>query len=296
LLVREKPDIIFIHNCQFIDIYKVVKYTKRHLSTRIYVDNHADYVNSGSSWVSRNILHKIIWRKCAQLILPYTSKFYGVLPVRCDFLNNVYKIPKCKIELLVMGVDDESIQFDKRQTIREKIRSELNISNDDFVLVTGGKIDKRKNIHLLMEAMKSFSGKNIKLIVFGDVIPSMKDEFMLLSDNPDIISIGWLPSAKVPEYLIASDLAVFPGTHSVLWEQSVGCGIPSIFKHWDGMTHLDLGGNCIFLYNDSIDEIKKSILNIINDKQLYSQMKKSSLEKGLKAFSYSEIARRSIEF
>ena len=76
-LVKEKPDLIFIHGCQFCDIREVVKYIKNNRSIQVFVDNHADFSNSATNWLSKNILHKIIWRYCASIIEPYTKMFYG---------------------------------------------------------------------------------------------------------------------------------------------------------------------------------------------------------------------------
>jgi hypothetical protein len=73
------PDLLFIHDVQFLDIYTIVKYLKKHNKVRVYVDNHADFSNSAKNWLSKNVLHKIIWKKCAHKILPYVTKFYGVL-------------------------------------------------------------------------------------------------------------------------------------------------------------------------------------------------------------------------
>ena len=45
---KVKPEIIFVHNLQFFDISKIVKYAKKH-SVKIYADNHADFSNSARS-------------------------------------------------------------------------------------------------------------------------------------------------------------------------------------------------------------------------------------------------------
>ena len=103
----EKPDILFIHGVSFCDVKTVVRYIRSHSDVRVYVDNHSDFSNSGTNWLSRNVLHKIIWKHNAQMLLPYTEKFYGVLPARVDWLVDMYGLPKEKCELLVMGVDDE---------------------------------------------------------------------------------------------------------------------------------------------------------------------------------------------
>lgn len=292
---KSKPDIIFVHGCQFLDIKQVVKYVKLNPNVKIFVDNHADFSNSAKNFLSKNILHKIIWRRCARLIEPYTTKFYGVLPARVDFLKDMYNIPEEKVDLLVMGADDEKVEEAKSIGIRDKTRKKYDINRDDFLIITGGKIDKNKSqILLLMEAVNNIKNKNVKLLIIGSVIDEYKDEFnSLLGEN--ISYIGWVESSDIYKYFESSDLVVFPGLHSVLWEQAVGQGIPCVFKYIEGFTHVDLGGNCKFVYNDSPTELKAIINNIINDKELYKYMKNIAMSKGMNAFSYKKIAKKSIE-
>ena len=58
-LEAENPDIMFIHGCQFLDMSAVVKYLKKHPGIRVFVDNHADFNNSATNFLSKNILHKM---------------------------------------------------------------------------------------------------------------------------------------------------------------------------------------------------------------------------------------------
>jgi glycosyltransferase involved in cell wall biosynthesis len=293
---REKPDLIFIHGCQFWDIKQVVKYRKRHQNVKIFIDNHSDFNNSANYWISKKILHEIIWRYCAKLIEPFADKFYGVTPLRCDFLKKVYKISAGNIELLVLGADDEKINFKNKEQIRQNIRKKNNISENDFVIVTGGKIDPEKNIHLLLQAVIELGNDNIKLILFGTSNQQMRPIINDLSKSSCIRNIGWIDSDQTYDYFLASDLAVFPGTHSVLWEQSVGTGIPGVFKYWEGMDHVDLGGNCKFIYEVNISEIKRVLKEIISNQSEYQKMKRVAVEEGIKKFSYKEISRKAIQF
>jgi glycosyltransferase involved in cell wall biosynthesis len=294
-IADEKPDIIFIHGCQFWDIRKVVKYLKKHPSVKVYVDNHADYTNSASNWLSRNILHKVIWRYCAHLIEPFTTKFYGVLPARVEFLKNIYKLPEEKVDLLVMGADDEKVVEAKNEIIRNTIRNKYNIKPNDFLIITGGKIDDaKKQTLLLMKAVKKIDREDIKLIVFGSVTEELKDELFNLCDNSKIQYIGWIQAKDSYNYFSAADLVVFPGRHSVFWEQVAGLGIPMVVKYWDATNHIDLGGNCRFLYKNSVEEITEVIYDLLNNPHIYKEMKKISSEKGIMVFSYLQIAKRSI--
>jgi glycosyltransferase involved in cell wall biosynthesis len=295
LLEKEKPDLIFIHCFSFMDIGKIIKYAKKNKSVKIYADCHTDYINSAQTWISLNIFHKLIWRYYAKRLSPYVTKFYGTTPLRCDFLRDVYGIFPEKIELLVMGVDDEFLKNIDRDRIRANFVKEFKFKESDFVIVTGGKIDDRKNIHLLMQAVNNINKENVKLVVFGTVAPEIQIFFDNLLASQSIIYSGWQNSDKILDYFIFADLIVFPGTHSVLWEQAVGVGVPCVFKHWEGITHVNVGGNCEFLFEDKVEEIESVLLSIINNKDRYLLMKKNAVEKGLRDFSYSDIADRAIK-
>lgn len=293
----ECPDILFIHGCQFIDISVIVKYVRLHKNVKVYVDNHADFSNSASNWLSRNILHKVIWKYHAHKIEPYVTKFFGVLPARVEFLKKIYKLPQEKVELLVMGADDEKVEKAKDPLIRKEIRERLNIKPDDFLIMTGGKIDEAKRqTLLLMQAIQQIKNEKVKLIVFGSVVNELKDEVYKLTQNDKIQYIGWIKPEDSYYYFGASDLVVFPGRHSVFWEQVAGIGIPMVVKYWSGTTHIDLGGNCKFLYKDSVDEIKTVIEKIFNDINEYIQMKTIAETRGMSIFSYKNIAKLSIKY
>lgn len=294
LLENEKPDLIFLHDFSFFDIRKVIKYVASNKNVKLYADCHTDYINSARTWISRIIFHKIVWRYYAKKMSPLVSKFYGTTPLRCDFLREAYAIDSKKIELLVLGIDDKEMVKKNRKNVRVKYINKLKVSETDFIIVTGGKIDDQKNIHLLMQAVNNINRENIKLVVFGTVSPDMNTLFHDLLVSSSIHYVGWQDPDKILDYFILADLIVFPGTHSVLWEQAVGAGVPCLFKYWKGMTHVDVGGNCEFLYEDKVEEIELKLLSIIDNLERYVLMKKNAIEKGPHEFSYSFIAKKAI--
>lgn len=290
---KANPDILFIHGCQFMDMDIVVKYVKEYPDVKVYVDNHADFSNSGTNWFSKNFLHKILWRHTAHIIEPYTTKFYGVLPARVDWLVNMYKLPKEKCELLVMGADDDKVKEASNPEIRKNIREKYGIASDDFVIMTGGKIDPWKTqTLLLMEAVAKINNPKVKLVVFGSVTPDLKEQVAAHCVENKVLYIGWVQSSESYKYFAAADLAVFPGRHSVFWEQVAGMGIPMVCKYWDGTTHVDAGGNVKFLRNDSADEIYDVLMSILDGE--YEHMHEIANGVAKKKFSYKEIAVRAI--
>ena len=290
-LEKSKPDLLFIHGCQSCEMKVIADYLKSHPEVWVLADNHADYQNSARNFLSKNILHGLLWKHCAKTIEPYTEKFYGVLPARVDFLKKAYGSPAGTCEIRVLGVDDDEAQKALAPGVRKNRREEYGVSDDDFVIVTGGKIDSNKpQVISLMKAVNSLAGGKIKLIVFGSVTDELKRSFEKnLGDS--VKYIGWRRSEDIYTDFAAADLVAFPGLHSVLWEQAVGMGKPCAFKRIKGFEHVDLGGNCVFFENDSEQEyirvIKYAQENI-------GTLKNEAEKKGMKTFSYKEIAKRAI--
>lgn len=296
LLNNIKPNLIFIHNLQFRDIKLINSYKKAHKNTRILADSHTDFSNSARNWLSKYILYKFYWKKYATIANHCVEKFYGVLPARVDFLRNIYKLPANKCELLVMGADDEEVKNASKKERLEETRRKFGYTTDDFVIVTGGKIDIwKKQTLLLMQAIKKINNDKLKLLIFGPVSDNIKNEFNSLVDAKQIIHIDWANSTQSYEYFAIANLVVFPGRHSVYWEQAAGQGKPLICKYWEGTTHIDLGGNVIFLMEDSVEEMVCQIKKVINDKEKFKLMEKIAFEKGMQTFSYKKISAKSIK-
>lgn len=288
------PDIIFCHGGQFVALKEVIRYCKKNPKVKLFIDQHGDYYNSPVKSIRQRLGHYWIYGHLMRKASRYTEKFWGVTPWRCRYLEDVYGLPKEKIGLLVMGGDDDKILFDKQNVIGKNIREQYSVLEDDFLIVTGGKIDRTKNIHLLIRALKEINKVSVKLIVFGQPSSDFEEEFLKeVHHNQQVCYIGWLPSDKVYDYFLASDLCVFPGTHSVLWEQACACGLPGIYKSWEGMHHVDVDGSALFLHADTVDEIKTKLMDLLDHPERYKSMKKAA-EKGKTIFSYREIAKRAI--
>ena len=289
-LSEEKPDVIFAHCLSFADTTVLVKYLKKHPHVRVYGDSHTDFVNSARNSLSLNVLHKIIWRYYAKRLEPYLIKCYGVTPMRCRFLEEVYKINSDIIEFLPMGVDDEAIPTDRAQ-VRKSVRKELGIPDDAFLIMTGGKIDERKNTHVLLEALKRIGNPNLHLVICGVLTPEMEYLKELFDDH--IHYLGWCNAQRVMNCMLAADWACFPGTHSTLWEQAVGVGIPVVLKRWNEMTHLNVNGNCLFVKGEDVGELCQVLMEML-DKDFYASMLHLAKDASVN-FLYSDIARKAID-
>jgi glycosyltransferase involved in cell wall biosynthesis len=254
------------------------------------MDCHADYYNTDYNKSLKNkLIHKIIsfrTRKNNQFV----EKFWGTTPWRMDFLRDVYKVDNHKIDLLIMGGDETYIVGKKTKNIRKYIREKYGIPQDAFLVITGGRLDKRKQQHILMDAVKDMNKDKVWLLAFGTPTDEMKEKYAEYAMVENIVMPGWISGSGSYDLFLASDLAVFPGTHSVLWEQAVACGIPGIFKYWKGMTHVKLNENAILLKEVNVETIKNAIQSSITRYEIM----KTDADKIARLFYLDELAKKSI--
>lgn len=297
-LARFRPEVIFLHDLQFLGIFAILRHSRKH-NVRLYVDTHTDEVNSGRSLASKWILHRIVYRLCARAADKVAVKFWATLPLRATFLSRNYGIPPQRISLLPFGADDGRIGAQDRAVVRRSMRRSHGIDDEEFVFVFGGKIDARKNAIRLLRAFATLRKKapelRVRLIVFGMPVPAMEAEFRASIIQEGVTHIEWIAAQSLYQVFWAADFAIFPGTHSVLWEEAAGLGLPLAVKRWEGITHLDCGGNCLLLERSDEAELVEVMERIATDRGLYSTMTEVAMGKAAREFSYSAIAARSID-
>ena len=295
LLEQLKPDFVFYHGLVSSTIFQVTKFKRLVNPSLIIVqDNHLDYnIGFGSNTSLKQKIIILKHRFVYALNDKYISKVYGVTPWRRDYAIDVFGVPRDKADVLIMGADDEKVNLQHRKEIRARIRKQYDINDNDFLIVTGGKIDKKKKIDKLMNAVANDS--NVKLLVFGIVLDDVKKEFdALIRRNKNIIYIGWIDSEKVYDYFFAADLVFFPGQHSVLWEQACASKVPCVFEKWDGMNHVNNGGNSDFVSPISVETIKSKIEELRFTPK-YFEMKAVAESDKTDIYLYSKIAEKSLE-
>lgn len=292
LLERECPDLIFYHGLVSATIFQVCKYKKNvNPECTIVQDNHLDYNIGFNPHSFKGMVLKVIYSTIFAMTKKHISKVYGVTPWRAQYEQEAFGVPAHMTDVLIMGADDEKIDFAHRNELRQNIRTKYGIADNEFLIITGAKIDARKKIHLLMEAVNQLDG--VKLVVFGNLLDDIKEEFKKqLSDK--VQWAGFISSDEAYSYFFAADLVIFPGQHSVLWEQACACKVPCVFARWDGMEHVNNGGNAAFLDDVSMEGIRRCIVDLMWT-DAYYEMKAVAESDKTDIYLYSNIAKKSLE-
>ena len=297
LICEIQPDMIMVHGLVSVITNQVVRYIKNNNpQCKLIGDNHLDDIITSLNKSKKAKFIGFLYRIMNYRWIKYYDKIYGVTPWRTEYAHSVFGIPYSKLDTLVMGADTEKINFSQQGIIKQKIRNLYGIDLNNFVFISGGKLENNKKIIESMNAFKKIQNINLKFIIFGSVSNEIKDDFnkLLASDNR-FKYIGFIDSEKVYDLFLASDCGVFPGRHSVLWEQAVGSGLPCIFKKYVSDGYVNVGGNCILLDNSTEEEIYDAMFKVCHNDNYFINMKNVAQTKGIKEFSYYEIARKSLQ-
>lgn len=163
-------------------------------------------------------------------------KYYGADPSKCFVVES--------------GVNT-SIFTSVGQEEFEKTRRDLNLDRLDKVILNLGAMVERKNIHLLIEALK-FLPINYKLLLVGpgdlEYLKRITDQIRVDHLSSRIVRAGYTPYPQSPISFQAADLFVLPSSFEGFPKvvvQSLSCGVPALvsgFKAKDdikGLYYLD---------------------------------------------------------
>ena len=306
----EKPDMIYSHETIFM-LSDCVKYKKNHPNCRFIMDCHSDYSNSARNWLSLQILNKTIRRFLIVKALKYIDTIYPITPSTAIFTNEVYGIPYKKMRLLPLGVDFDLSQKIITEQKGKLVRNELKIPYNSLVIFTGGKLDPVKQTDVLIKAFLKLNNPELHLIIVGKVQEQCKEYKTIIEEltksNKNIHHIGWIESRKVYDYMAASDIAVFPASQSVLWQQAIGMGLPLIIGKvckYDGkiftinVDYLNVNNNIIIINTieekEMINELIKSMQKIIDDPTRLQQMKEGAIKTAEDFLCYDKIVKETI--
>ena len=270
IVEEEKPDLLYIHDIMP-NMFEMLEYKNKNKHVKMIMDYHADYSNSANGWISLNILHKQIRKKVyLDPIKKHIERFYPIIPGSLKFLNEVYNISPSEMEILPLGADIDLVTEIRNSNIRDTLRLKHNIKPTDKVIITGGKFNPARQTEIIIEAFKELNDDNLHLLIIGDADnknQEYKNKLLNLSKNiKNIVFLGWLNNRGVYEYFASSDLAVFPASQSIIWQQAIASGLPLIVGN--------VGEQSLEYLNEfnAIIEFSKSNINTKNFKKAIEQI------------------------
>ena len=303
LLDSEAPDLIFVHDIM-LNFPDCVRYLQRHPRARMIMDYHADYSNSGKNAVSRKILHGVLRKWFLDRARPYLSRIFPIVPASATFLREIYKVPSSEMELLPLGADLEAAAAARRSGARQTLRASLGIRDEDIVIFTGGKLAPAKKTELLLAAAAQLAHFPIHVVVVGQTSAEHAtygaELARLAAADPRVHMVGWQNQDDLNRYLATADLAVFPASQSILWQQAIAMGLPLIVGdsgHQD-ISYLNLQNNIIILRTADIaaDSLTQAMTSVIGDSGRMRAMSDGALQVAREHLDWDRLLQRTLRF
>lgn len=296
VLYQIKPDLIMVHGltARYNNAY-ILKYIKKvNPSCILVTDSHNCEINANDH-LAKTFKEKLIVRftnAMRKSLYPYCKRIFGITPACVNYAINQFKAPPDKTALLPLGYDPRIIEWERRQELRAEFRQKYGFNQDDILVIHGGKIIQRRKTPETIEAVMKLEDPRVKLVIFGGMDEEMKPQVEpLIQKNSDrVLYLGSLTPEQYHVAYCASDLALFPGGQSVLWQQAIGCGLPIIVGNDKNLDYLNRGGNAAYINDTSVDGIHAVLLNVLQGDNLKS-MKAVAETEARDFFSYERIAK-----
>jgi len=292
-----KPDVVQSHgmlepySVQLILFQKIIGY-------KLFFDEHTDYKNL----YPFNNIKKIYLKLLGYFFYPFfnkrISKIFPITPGSEKVLIKELRIPKDKIQLIPLGVDNK--KFYQNRQHRDMIREKLHIKKDDVVAIYAGKINPEKKIELLIETSNKLIKKynNYKLLIVGNLsgnYPNLLKKIVKnYNTNNNIIFHDFVSNHELPYYYSAGDIGIWPSDPSNTIIEAMSCSLPIILPKNIETNHLIENNG--FIYNINIkDDLFLKIEELIVNNNIRWKMGKNSKLLVEKKFSSSLIAKLTLE-
>ena len=276
-----KPDLIHLQDPTSIctALLKVAKQNR----IPVIITNHFSlgYVLSYFGYL------KVIHRPLRTILSRYLVKFYNqcnfvfcpTQTVKKDLVSLGIKSP---IEVISNGVDLERFcSYSSPEVLRLKFRLPLNP-----IVLYVGRIDKDKNINVLIEAIPRVRKEINAHFVFvgqGEELPKIKKKVTRLGLERVVTFLGWINhnSDDLPGIYQLASLFVIPSmveTQSIVTLEALASGLPVVAAEAGALPELVKDKENGFLFSGGSKNMAQGIVKILEDKKMASEMGKKSLQ------------------
>jgi len=233
-----------------------------------------------------------LWRKIFERadLIQVISNYLADFAKRHGAQRDIVVIPN--------GVDLElfSKEIDEKELL--KLKEELGIQRNDFVIITVSRLVKKNGIEDLILAVSNYKLHNInyKLLILGigELEIKLKKLVKDLKIEDKIKFIGFIDYKNLPKYLKISNLFIRPSLSEGLGNaflEAMAAGIPIIGTPVGGIPDFLIDRETgLFCKIQNPDDLAEKILIIYKDSILVNRLIQNSKNLILKNYSWNKIA------
>lgn len=261
------PDILYVHTIESYSAIRILLSRRVLSGCRVFFDTHTlmNQIQGGIKsalhlWFMKHMASKILVR--------HDVKVFATVPENREILERIYGIPPDRILYSPIGTDVRMFSYDPEA--RARLRKQESLEEEAVVLLYTGKINGRKNPHLILEAV-SLIREQIKsplhLYFVGASDQQYFHERMKIGFSGENIYIKFVPAVPVSDlytWYSMADFAVFPDQNTLSALDAQACRLPVIMQ--EDMTNSERlsHGGLTYVQGD-IGDLAQKILLMIED-------------------------------
>lgn len=190
-----------------------------------------------------------------------------------------------RIEIIPTGIDLDKFKYENIDLNElSKVRSEVNIKDDESVFIYLGRIAKEKSIDVIIQAFKHLKNKNIKakLIIVGGgpELESLKNLTKDLDLNDKVYFTGVKQRDQVMSYYHVAEAFISASTtetQGLTYIEALACGLP-VFARFDTVIKDIVIENKTGFYFDDHEDLALKIESFINNPDFKVTLKANALK------------------
>ena len=290
-----RPDILHIHNPVGTLTVQALSAAKA-LGLPAVIDCHL--------WRFLTYPHRLVGRVYyglfRRVFLPYygsvIKRYIPLGPDPEEVLHSLFGIPYSLMTHSTLGADTSSFRHDESAGL--ETRRALGIPADAKVILFGGRIDRGKEIDVLVDAWKMLAGKyDAYLLLVGPAAPGVAEGLARATGSEasgKLILTGLVANAELPNYMSAADVAVWPGNPGITMNEAMACHAVLVHSDAAAGRHLTLYGNGAAFERGNARSLAGVLDSIFADPSRLADMRLRSRRLAEEIFDWKVVAARTL--
>ena len=211
-----------------------------------------------------------------------------------NHVQGLFGLPFDKINVIPNGINLTNFNGVDRDY---DFRRQYAMDNEKIILYVGRLVYEKGVQHLISAMPKILENyHDAKLIIAGKggMLDELKSQAEAIGLSNKIYFTGYLNSKQVQKMYKCADVAVFPSTYEpfgIVALEAMLAGVPTVVSDIGGLNEIvDHGVNGMKSYAGNSNSIADSVISLLYDKQLASNVSKKAKQKVKEEFNWNKIA------